>query len=221
MEECLKKGKSLLFSSTYCLEGPQLCFSHACTCLWESSLPPGGSTSKKWFTSNAAKVEHLKSGGSCTSNEEQVWGKCKRLRMTQEGFLTALDWRFSQDLQDAKLILRFLASPPFMSLPEHSCVNLSSGCLFASYKLPPLGSLGTSACPEAGELLAHFHISMLKTSLWGRNARSPFWVRQRSWSFPGQVRFHSAASPLSQKNFFPLEMRKWTTLTINYLATTK
>ena len=62
--------------------------------------------------------------------------------------LTAPSWGFSQkDSQDAKLILRFLASPPFMSLSEHSCINLSSGCLSDSYKLPPLGRLGTSALP--------------------------------------------------------------------------
>lgn len=95
---------------------------------------------------------------------KQVWDKCKHLRTTQEGFLTALGWRFSPDLQDAKLILRFLASPPFMSLPEHSCVNLSLGCLFASYKLPPLGSLGTSALPGGWGITCpfpHFYASSL------------------------------------------------------------
>lgn len=109
---------------------------------------PGEVPSKKQFTSNAAKAEYPETGLSCPSSKEAGLGQVQVSGDNTGTLSDSPHWGFSQkDLSDAKLILRLLASPPFMSLPEHSCINLSSGCLSASYKLPPLGILGTSALP--------------------------------------------------------------------------
>lgn len=49
---------------------------------------PGDVPSKKWFVSNAAKTEHLKTSSYCMSTRKQAWGKGQHPRKVQEGFLT-------------------------------------------------------------------------------------------------------------------------------------
>lgn len=75
--ERMSKSKeiTLLLSSKYYLEEPQLCIIHASTCLGESSLWPRGSSKQEIFTSNTAKVEYLKTGSSCTSSKEAGLGQ--------------------------------------------------------------------------------------------------------------------------------------------------
>lgn len=108
-----------------------------------------------------------------------------------------------------------------MSLPEHSCINLSSGCLSPLINSHLWIALAPLPYPEALELPVHFHISMLKNLP----------LRQECKLFLGQAetafisrpnRLSVRLSPLCPKRpSCPLEIRKWTTLTINYLARAK
>lgn len=125
-----RKEVILPFSSTYHLEGPQLCFSHACTCLYESSLPPGGRTSKKWLTSNAAKVEHLKSGGGCTSNEEAGLGQVQASENNPGRLSDSPRLEIFSRFVRCQINLEVSCLTSFyVPLWVYACVNLSSGCL--------------------------------------------------------------------------------------------